>query len=177
MTPTPKKLIDEDTIRARVAELGAMISRDQGGREVHLLGILRGSFVFMADLARQIAVPTTVDFIALSSYGDETVSSGVVKIEIDLGISIRDREVIIVEDIVDTGLTLQYLLRNLATRGPRSMKLCALLSKPSRRKATVDIDYLGFEIPDEFVVGYGLDHAQRYRNLPYIGVMDGVGEV
>ncbi len=163
--------ITEEAIARRVAELGAAMSRSHEGREVHLLGVLRGCFVFLADLARHVTVPTTVDFIALGSYGNGTESSGIVKLEIDLGISIEGRHVVVVEDIVDTGLTLDYLVRNLATRRPASLEICALLSKPSRRKIDIAVDYIGFEIPDEFVVGYGLDHDQHHRNLPYIGVV------
>jgi hypoxanthine phosphoribosyltransferase len=169
----PRELIDEERIAERVRALGEEIAERHRGHEVHLLGILRGCFVFLADLARCIDLPTTVDFIALSSYGEATESSGVVKLEIDLGINIANRHVIVVEDIVDTGLTLRYLTRNLATRDPAGLEVCSLLEKPARREVEVDIDYLGFEIPDEFVVGYGLDHAQLYRNLPYIGVMPG----
>ena len=139
-------LISEEQIQQKVIEIGEAISRDFAGQSVHLLGILRGSYVFMADLARKIDLPTTVDFIALSSYGEDTKSSGVVKLEIDLGISIHNRNVIIVEDIIDSGLTLSYLTRNLATRNPTSLKICTLLSKPSRRKVDIDVDYEGFEI-------------------------------
>ena len=174
MPDTIDVLLTEELVQQKVAEIGAAITRDFEGESVHLLGILRGSYVFMADLARHIKLPTTVDFIALSSYGEDTKSSGVVKLEIDLGITIHDKNVIIVEDIIDSGLTLSYLTRNLATRNPASLRICTLLSKPSRRKVDIAVDYEGFEIPDEFVVGYGLDYAQQYRNLPYVGIIRNV---
>ncbi len=162
-------LIPQDDIKKRIEDLGKQISEDYKGKQLHLLGILRGSFVFMSDLVRAIDLPLTVDFMALSSYGDSTKSSGVVQFVLDLGLPIEDKEVLVVEDIIDSGLTMHYLLQNLRTRNPNSVKVCTLLSKPARRKVEVPIDYIGFEIPDEFVVGYGLDYAQRYRNLPFIG--------
>ena len=165
-------LIEQAAISARVAELGAQITTDYAGRELLLLTVLRGSFVFAADLARAIDLPLTIDFMGLRSYGDDTKSSGVVQITRDLSQSIEGVDVLIVEDIVDTGLTMDYLLKNLATRGPASLKLVSLLHKPARTEVEVPIDYLGFTIEDAFVVGYGLDAAQRYRNLPYIGVLN-----
>ena len=159
-------------IAARVTELGAAIAADDRGGDVVLIGVLKGSFVFIADLARAIGTDRVkVDFLGLRSYGSETTSSGVVQITADLSMPIDGQHVIIVEDIVDTGLTMAYLLENLATRHPASIKICALLHKPSRTQRAVPIDYLGFTIDDVFVVGYGLDHAERYRNLPYIGVV------
>ncbi len=168
-----KELYPAERIAARVRELGAEIARDYGDRELVLVGVLKGSFCFIADLAR--AIPSTqvrVEFLGLASYGDETRSSGVVQITSDLTKPVDGQHVLVVEDIVDTGLTMDYLMDNLRTRHPASVKLCALLHKPSRQKKEIAIDYLGFTIPDLFVVGYGLDYAQRYRNLPYIGVME-----
>ncbi len=167
-------LIDEQAIRARVAELGAALTRDYAGKDLVLLGILRGSLIFLADLARQIPLPLEIDTIVATSYGDATQSSGVVKIEKDVEASIEGRHVVIVEDIIDTGLTLRSLLDLLATRAPASLRVCALLVKdrpdiaPNER---VEAAYVGFHVPDRFVVGYGLDYAQHYRNLPYIGVL------
>jgi hypoxanthine phosphoribosyltransferase len=168
-----KELLTAEKIAARIAELGAEITRDYEGRELVLVGVLKGSFLFMADLARAIAsTEVRIDFLGLASYGDETSSSGVVQITADLSKPVEGKHVLVVEDIVDTGLTMDYLMDNLRTRHPASVKLCSLLHKPSRQKVTVPIDYLGFTIPDLFVVGYGLDYAQRYRNLPYIGVLE-----
>jgi hypoxanthine phosphoribosyltransferase len=169
------ELLSAAAIAQRVAEMGAQISRDyqKVGADLTLLGVLNGSFMFLADLCRQIRLPHTIEFIGIASYGDETKSSGVVKITSDLTQPIEHRHVIVVEDIIDTGLTMNYLMDNLATRKPASVKLCSLLHKPERSVCDVKIDYLGFTIPDKFVVGYGLDHAQRYRNLPYIGYFDG----
>ena len=159
-------------IAARVAELGEQITRDYADKELVLVGVLKGSFIFMADLARAIAKnDMRTEFLGVQSYGDETSSSGVVQITFDLTKPIDGKHVLIVEDIVDTGLTMEYLLENLRTRHPASVRLCALLHKPSRMKKPCTIDYLGFTIPDLFVVGYGLDYAQNYRNLPYIGVL------
>jgi len=156
----------------RIAELGEQISKDFAGQELVLVGVLKGSWIFMADLARAIhGVDVRVEFLGVQSYGDETKSSGVVQITFDLTKPIDGKHVLIVEDIVDTGLTMEYLLENLRTRHPASVKLCALLHKPSRMKKPCTIDYLGFTIPDLFVIGYGLDYAQRYRHLPYIGVL------
>jgi hypoxanthine phosphoribosyltransferase len=160
-------------IAARVQELGAQISRDYAGKELVLVGVLKGSFIFMADLARAISGDLRVEFLGVQSYGDETTSSGVVQITFDLTKPIDGKHVLIVEDIVDTGLTMDYLLEQMRTRHPASVKLCALLHKPSRMKKPCVIDYLGFTIPDLFVIGYGLDYAQKYRNLPYIGVLTG----
>ncbi|SHK29606.1 hypoxanthine phosphoribosyltransferase [Desulforamulus aeronauticus] len=166
-----KILLDEEHIKERVAQLALQISQDYQGESILMVGILKGAMVFLADLVRHINVPTFFDFMAVSSYGAGTVSSGAVRILKDLDKSIHGRHVIIVEDIVDTGLTLQYLVENIKARGPASLKVCTLLDKPSRRKVEVPIDYNGFSIPDEFVVGYGLDYNERYRNLPYIAVL------
>ncbi len=167
-----KELISAETIAARIKELGAQITRDYAGHELVLVGVLKGSFLFLADLARAIdSTHVRVDFLGVQSYGDETSSSGVVEITFDLKKPIEGKDVLVVEDIVDTGLTMDYIKKNLATRNPASVKLCSLLHKPARQKVQVEIDYLGFTIEDLFVVGYGLDYQQRYRNLPYIGVM------
>ncbi|HTJ46268.1 MAG TPA: hypoxanthine phosphoribosyltransferase [Kofleriaceae bacterium] len=170
--PEPfSELISADAVAKRVAELGAQITaeyRDAVG-DVVVLGVLKGSVIFMADLVRQIGLPVYLDFIGISSYGDATVSSGVVQITQDLSRPIQDKHVIVVEDIVDTGHTVHYLMENLKTRGPASVKLCALLHKPERAERDIHIDYLGFTIPNKFVVGYGLDVAQQYRNLAFIG--------
>jgi hypoxanthine phosphoribosyltransferase len=165
-------LIDEETLAARVAELGAEVSADYEGRDLLLIGVLKGAVFFMADLMRHLTVTCEVDFMAISSYGDATDSSGIVRILKDLDISIDGREVLVVEDIIDSGLTLSYLMRNLESREPASLEVCALLTKPSRREIDVPVRYVGFEIPNKFVVGYGLDFAERYRNLPYVGVLD-----
>jgi hypoxanthine phosphoribosyltransferase len=165
-------LIDEDTLAARVAELGGEVSADYEGRDLLLIGVLKGAVFFMADLMRHLTVACEVDFMAISSYGDATDSSGIVRILKDLDISIEGREVLVVEDIIDSGLTLSYLMRNLESREPTSLEVCALLTKPSRREIDVPVRYVGFEIPNKFVVGYGLDFAERYRNLPYVGVLD-----
>jgi hypoxanthine phosphoribosyltransferase len=168
------ELISADAIAARVAELGARITadyRDVTG-DVVVLGVLKGSVIFMADLVRHIALPVTLDFIGIASYGDATVSSGVVQITYDVTRPIEGKHVIVVEDIVDTGHTVHYLLNNLATRNPASIKLCSLLHKPDRAEREVHIDYLGFTIENKFVVGYGLDAAQRWRNLAFIGYVD-----
>ena len=164
-------LISEEDVDRRIRELGEQISRDYAGKEVHLICVLKGSVFFTCELAKRISVPVTMDFMSVSSYGNSTKSSGVVRIMKDLDEPIKDRHVIVIEDIVDTGNTLSYLLKCLNERGPASLSLCTLLDKPDRRVANVSVDYTGFEIPDEFVVGYGLDYAQRFRNLPYIGVI------
>lgn len=169
-TSIARVLFDEAAIHRRVREMGERITRDYQGQELLVVGILNGSFVFMADLVRAIDLPLRVDFMAVSSYGDGTRSSGVVRIIKDLNRDIGDRHVLLVEDIVDTGLTLSYLLENLGTRKPLSLKVCALLDKVQARKRPVPVEYAGFTCPDAFVVGYGLDHAGRFRNLPYIGV-------
>ncbi|MEG0824137.1 MAG: hypoxanthine phosphoribosyltransferase [Oscillospiraceae bacterium] len=155
----------------RTTELAAEIDRDYAGKAPLLIGILRGSFIFMADLTRKITLPVTVDFMAMSSYGRGTKSTGQVEIKKDLSEDIEGRDVIVVEDILDSGNTLYYLLKILEARGPASVKLCALLDKPERREKPVELTYRGFSIPDAFVVGYGLDYAEKYRNLPYIGVL------
>jgi hypoxanthine phosphoribosyltransferase len=164
-------LLDADAIGARVRELGAELSADYAGRDPVLLSVLKGALVFLADLMRSMDIPSSIDLMELSSYGSGTETSGQVRILKDLSRSIEDRDVVIVEDIIDTGLTLNYLLRYLAERHPASIKVCCLLDKPARRLADIDIDYRGFTIPDRFVVGYGLDFDERYRNLPYIGVL------
>ncbi len=164
-------LIDEERLQARIRELGAELSADYAGRELLLVGVLKGAVFFMADLMRHLAVPCEIDFMAISSYGASTDSSGVVRILKDLDINIERRHVIVVEDIIDSGLTLSYLMRNLEAREPASLEICALLTKPDRREIDVPVRYVGFEIPNRFVIGYGLDFAERYRNLPYVGVL------
>ncbi|HEY3317879.1 MAG TPA: hypoxanthine phosphoribosyltransferase [Coriobacteriia bacterium] len=172
MHPDVKEVIlSEEQLRRRVHELGAEITRDYAGESVLLVAVLRGAALFMADLAREISVPVEMDFMAVSSYGSSTKSSGVVRILKDLDELIEDRNVLVVEDILDTGLTLKYLLKNLASRKPRSLEVCALLSKEGKQRVPIQCKYVGFGIPDEFVVGYGLDFAERYRNLPYIGIL------
>ena len=165
-------LIKEDEIVARVKELAEQINRDYEGKTLHLICILKGSVFFTCELAKRLTIPVSLDFMSVSSYGDDTKSSGVVKIVKDLDDSIKGKNVIVVEDVVDSGRTLSYLLDMLKDRGPKSLRLCTLLDKPERRVVPVHVDYTGFEIPDEFVVGYGLDYAQKYRNLPYIGVVE-----
>jgi hypoxanthine phosphoribosyltransferase len=164
-------LFSAEAIAARVKEMGKQIERDYAGKDLLLVAVLKGSFLFAADLARAIDLPLAIDFIGLSSYGEATESSGVVKITSDVSKPIEGKHVVIVEDIVDTGLTMRYLLDNLATRHPSSVKLCTLLHKPARSRTKIPIDYLGFQIEDRFVVGYGLDAAEKYRNVPFIGVM------
>ena len=165
-------MISEEDVDAKIAELGKQISEDYAGRQVHLICILKGSVFFTCELAKRISVPVTLDFMSVSSYGDGTSSSGIVKIAKDLDETLEGKDVIVIEDIIDSGRTLSYLLDVLAQRKPNSLKLCTLLDKPDRRVKDVKVDYVGFEIPDEFVVGYGLDYAQKYRNLPYIGVVE-----
>jgi hypoxanthine phosphoribosyltransferase len=172
-TDKPRVLIDEAALQARVRALAAQITADYQGKPLVVVIVLKGSFVFGADLIRAIDLPLEVDFLGVRSYGDATETSGIVQITSDLSRSIEGRDVLLVEDIVDTGLTLRFLLDNLRTREPRSLRLAALLHKPARTRVPVPIDYLGFTIPDVFVVGYGLDAAQRYRNLPYVGQLDG----
>ena len=167
-------MIPEQDVDARIEELGKQISEEYEGKEVHLICILKGSVFFTCELAKRITVPVTLDFMSVSSYGDGTTSSGRVKIAKDLDESLEGKEVIIIEDIIDSGNTLYYLMDVLAKRNPSSLKLCTLLDKPDRRVKDVQVDYVGFVIPDEFVVGYGLDYAQKYRNLPYIGVVEGL---
>lgn len=164
-------LLSEGELAARICEMGAKITNDYQGKEILMIGVLRGAVVFMADLARAIKVPVAIDFMAVSSYGAGTSSSGVVRILKDLDEDVEGKHVLVVEDIIDSGLTLNYLLDNLKSRKPASIKLCTLLNKPDRRKVEVNIDYNGFTIPDEFVIGYGLDYAEKYRNLPFIGVL------
>ena len=164
-------LIEEERLQSRIRELGAELSMDYAGRELLLVGVLKGAVFFMADLMRSLTVPCEIDFMAISSYGASTDSSGVVRILKDLDINIEGRHVLVVEDIIDSGLTLSYLLRNLESREPASLEICALLTKPTRREIDVPVRYVGFEIPNKFVIGYGLDYAERYRNLPYVGVL------
>lgn len=166
-----KILLTEEEIKTRVKELGQAISRDYENKDLLMVGILKGAFIFMADLVRSVTIPVELDFMAVSSYGSSTKSSGVVRILKDLDKNIEGRHVLLVEDIVDTGLTFKYLLENLQTRGPASLKTCALLDKPDRRQVEVTVDYNGFTIPDEFVVGYGLDYNEKYRNLKDILVL------
>jgi hypoxanthine phosphoribosyltransferase len=166
-------LVQSDELQHRVCELGAQISRDYAGRNLLLIGVLKGAVFFLSDLMRHIEIPCEVDFMAVASYGSATKSSGVVRILKDLDTAIEDRDVLIVEDIVDSGLTLQYLLRNLGARNPRSLEVCALLTKPERRKVDLPTRYVGFEIPNRFAIGYGLDHGERYRNLPYVAALAG----
>jgi hypoxanthine phosphoribosyltransferase len=164
-------LLSEEQIQAKIAELATQVAADYAGREVLLVGVLKGAVLFMSDFARTLQLPTQMEFMAVSSYGSATDSSGVVRILKDLDTPIEGRHVLIVEDIVDSGLTLQYLLRNLGARNPASLEVCALLTKPSRRKVELPIRFTGFEIPDRFAIGYGLDHAERYRNLPYVAAL------
>jgi hypoxanthine phosphoribosyltransferase len=166
-------LVTAEDLQQRVRELGQEISRDYAGRSLLLIGVLKGAVFFLSDLMRYIEVPVEVDFMAVASYGSATDSSGVVRILKDLDVAIEDRDVLIVEDIVDSGLTLQYLMRNLGSRNPRSLAVCALLTKPTRRKVQLPTRYVGFEIPDRFVVGYGLDYAERHRNLPFVAALAG----
>lgn len=165
-------LITEEQIQKRIKELGRQLTEDYRGKELVVIGILKGSVIFMSDLIRAIALNVQLDFMAVSSYGKSTSSSGVVRILKDLDTDISGKDVLIVEDIVDTGLTLSYLVENLLSRNPASLKICTFLDKPSRREAKITPHYNGYEIPDEFVVGYGLDYAEKYRNLPYIGVIE-----
>lgn len=165
-------LIESDRLHQRVAELGAEIDADYAGRDLVLVGVLKGALIFMSDLMRALSVPCEIDLMAVSSYGSSTDSSGVVRILKDLDTSVSGRDVLIIEDIIDSGLTLQYLLRNLRARDPASIEVCALLTKPTRRRVDLPIRYVGFEIPDKFAIGYGLDYAQRYRNLDYVAVLD-----
>ena len=166
-------MIDEATVEARIAEIAQQLSKEYEGKTIHIIGVLKGSVFFMCELAKRLTVPVTMDFMSVSSYGDDTKSSGVVRIVKDLDESLADKEVLIVEDIIDSGRTLAYLIEVLKQRGPKSIHLCTLLDKPERRvKKQVKVDYTCFTIPDEFVVGYGLDYAQKYRNLPYIGVVE-----
>jgi len=167
-----KVLLTEEEVDARIREIGVQISRDYAGKQIHLVCVLKGGSFFLCELAKRITVPVSLDFMSVSSYGSDTKSSGMVKIVKDLDESLRGRDVIVVEDIVDSGRTLSYLLDILKGREPASLRLCTLLDKPERRVVDVKVDYTGFQIPDEFVVGYGLDYDQKYRNLPYIGVVE-----
>ena len=164
-------LIDESALQGRIRELGSEVSADYAGRDLLLVGVLKGAVFFMADLMRELTVPCEIDFMAISSYGAATDSSGVVRILKDLDINVAGRDVLVVEDIIDSGLTLSYLMRNLRARKPASLEICALLTKPDRREIDVPVRYIGFEIPNRFVIGYGLDFAERYRNLPYVAVL------
>lgn len=166
-----KVLLSEEQIQARVAELGAKLAEDYKGKDLLAVGILKGSNVFMSDLIRKIDIPLQIDFMMVSSYGNAAESSGIVKIVKDLEHGIKGKHLLIIEDIIDSGLTLKYLKQMLETREPASIKLCTLLDKPAKRKESVDVDYIGFTMPDEFLVGYGIDYAEYYRNLPYIGAL------
>ena len=172
MTENVKVMLSEEEVDKRIQEIGDQISKDYAGKQVHLVCVLKGGAFFMVELAKRITVPVSFDFMSVSSYGSDTKSSGVVKIIKDLDEPLNGKDVLVVEDIIDSGRTLSYLLEMLKDRKPASLKLCTLLDKPSRRVIDVDVDYTGFQIPDEFVVGYGLDYDQRYRNLPYIGIME-----
>ena len=174
MAETIRELVSEKAVDERIVELGKQISKDYDGKQVHLICVLKGGVFFMCELAKRISVPVSMDFMSVSSYGDDTKSSGVVKIVKDLDEAIEGKDVLIVEDIIDSGRTLYYLIDILKKRNPKSVHLCTLLDKPERRVKDVKVDYVGFNIPDEFVVGYGLDYAQKYRNLPFIGVVEGL---
>jgi hypoxanthine phosphoribosyltransferase len=174
MAETIRELVSEKAVDERIVELGKQISKDYEGKQVHLICVLKGGVFFMCELAKRISVPVSMDFMSVSSYGDDTKSSGVVKIVKDLDEAIEGKDVLIVEDIIDSGRTLYYLIDILKKRNPKSVHLCTLLDKPERRVKDVKVDYVGFNIPDEFVVGYGLDYAQKYRNLPFIGVVEGL---
>lgn len=167
-----KVLLTEAEVDARINDLGAQISKDYEGKEVHLICILKGGAFFACELAKRITIPVSIDFMCISSYGNEKSSSGIVKIVKDLDEPLEGKEVLIAEDIIDSGKTLSYLIPVLKKRNPKSIEICTLLSKPERREVEVDVKYTGFSIPDEFVVGYGLDYAQKYRNLPYIGIVE-----
>ena len=167
-----KVLLSEEEVDAKIRQIAARISRDYAGKEIHLICVLKGGVFFTCELAKRLTIPVSLDFMSVSSYGSDTKSSGVVKIVKDLDESLKDKDVLVVEDIVDSGRTLSYLLEMLRDRGPASLRLCTLLDKPDRRVIDVNVDYTGFQIPDEFVVGYGLDYDQMYRNLPYIGVVE-----
>lgn len=164
-------LLSEEVLKEKIKEMGERISKDYEGRDLILLGILKGSVVFMSDLIKDITIPCKIDFMAVSSYGDSTKSSGIVKIIKDLDFEIKDKDILIVEDIIDSGVTLKYLMKYLGSRNPRSLEVACLLNKPDRRKEDIDVKYLGFDVPDYFLVGYGLDYAEIYRNLPYIGIL------
>ena len=177
MAETVRVLVEEEEVAKRIRDLGEQISKDYEGKEVHLICVLKGGVFFMCELAKRITVPVSMDFMSVSSYGDDTKSSGVVRIAKDLDEPLEGKDVLIVEDIIDSGRTLSYLIKILEDRHPNSIRLCTLLDKPERRvKKDVNVDYCCFNIPDEFVVGYGLDYAQKYRNLPFIGVVEFDGE-
>lgn len=163
--------LDKEVIANRVHELGAEISKDFAGEEVMLVGILKGASIFLSDLVREISLPAYIDYMVVSSYGNSAETSGVVRIIKDLEDDIDGKNIIIVEDIIDTGLTLEYLRKNLLSRNPKSLKICTLLDKPARREREIKVDYKGFEVPDEFIIGYGIDYAEKYRNLPFIGLL------
>ena len=171
MTERIEVMISEEEVNAKIRELAEQISHDYAGKTVHLITILKGGVFFAAELAKRLTVPVTIDFMSVSSYGSGTISSGVVRMVKDLDEPIEDLDVLVVEDVIDSGRTLKYLLDNLGTRKPASLRLCTLLDKPTRRVTDIQVDYTGFRIPDDFVVGYGLDFDQKYRNLPYIGVI------
>jgi hypoxanthine phosphoribosyltransferase len=164
-------LFDKEVLANRIQELGEEISKDFAGEEVLLVGILKGASVFLSDLVRKISLPAYIDFMVVSSYGNSAETSGVVRIIKDLDENIEGKNVIVVEDIIDTGLTLAYLNQNLLSRHPKSLKICTLLDKPTRREKEINIDYRGFEVPDEFIIGYGIDYAEKYRNLPFVGIL------
>lgn len=171
-----KVLLGEEEVNLRVKEIAAQINKDYEGKQIHMIGILKGGVYFMCELSKRLTVPVTLDFMSVSSYGDGTSSSGIVKIVKDLDHSLEGKDVLIVEDIIDSGRTLKHLVEILKQRNPESIRLCTLLDKPDRRVVEVDVDYSCFSIPDEFVVGFGLDYAQKYRNLPYIGIVEFVEE-
>ena len=164
-------LYNEDELRDRVRQMGAKISNDYSGKELILIGVLKGSVIFMADLLKEITIPCKMDFMAVSSYGNSTETSGVVRILKDLDFEIQGKDILIVEDIIDSGVTLKYLMKYLAGRKPNSLEIVCLLNKPDRRKVDIDVKYLGYDVPDHFLVGYGLDYAEKYRNLPYVGIL------
>ncbi len=174
MAETIRELISEQEVDKRIEELGKQISSDYAGKSVHLVCILKGAVFFMCELAKRITLPVSIDFMCVSSYGDETTSSGHIRIKKELDESVEGKDVLIVEDIIDSGRTLYFLKEELKKRGAKSIALCTLLDKPDRRVVDVKTDYVGFQIPDEFVVGYGLDYAQKYRTLPFIGVVEGI---
>ncbi|HET6689616.1 MAG TPA: hypoxanthine phosphoribosyltransferase [Miltoncostaeaceae bacterium] len=169
-------LVPEEALQARIRELAADVSADYEGRQPLVIGVLKGAVFFIADLLRHMTVPVELDFMAVSSYGSSTHSSGVVRILKDLDIPIAGRDVLVVEDVIDSGLTLSYLMKNLASRQPASLEICSLLTKPGYKRLNIPIRYVGFELPDAFVIGYGLDYSERWRNLPYIAILEGVGE-
>lgn len=172
MSDKIRVLVSEEEVDKRIKEIGEQISKDYEGQEVHVICVLKGGVFFMCELAKRISLPLSMDFMSVSSYGSEKQSSGVVKIVKDLDEALENKNVIIVEDIIDSGRTLSYLVEILKKRNPKSLRICTLLDKPERRVTDVKVDYVGFNIPDEFVVGYGLDYAQKYRNLPFIGVVE-----